>query len=368
MQHANQRSKIWGLLGRLLVCGLLLLAIFNAIFKQEGNLEWTRQRLEPAWKELPKVQQWRFSWEYGPKVLWKTLREVDAQSFAISQFWMAVILLLGVIRWRMVLKVHGLQLPIKRAFHISIVAQFFNSFLLGSSGGDVLKAYYTARETHHKKTEAVVTVFVDRLIGLFSMLLFACLMMIPNLPLLLSGNSELAVTSAIILAMTLGLGGLVAVSFWGGVSRSIPQARIWLRKIPKGELIEKAIDACRIFGRDPSFLLRTVGISMVLNGACVLQIRVLALGLGIHLPDDLLFLIVPMITCISALPVTPGGLGVRENLFVLILKPFGITETLALSLSLLAFVVFITWSLIGGLVYLTIRHSAHLDDMAKEEN
>ena len=41
--------------------------------------------------------------------------------------------------------------------------------LLGSTGGDLLKAYYAARESHHKKTEAVVTVFVDRLIGLFSM-------------------------------------------------------------------------------------------------------------------------------------------------------------------------------------------------------
>ena len=47
-------------------------------------------------------------------------------------------------------------------------AQFFNAFLLGSTGGDLLKAYYAARETHHKKTEAVVTVFVDRIIGLFS--------------------------------------------------------------------------------------------------------------------------------------------------------------------------------------------------------
>ena len=36
-----------------------------------------------------------------------------------------------------------------------------------------MKAYYAARETHHKKTEAVLTVFVDRVIGLWSMLLFA---------------------------------------------------------------------------------------------------------------------------------------------------------------------------------------------------
>jgi hypothetical protein len=71
-----------------------------------------------------------------------------------------------------------------RATGITFVAQFFNSFLLGSTGGDVIKALYAARETHHKKTEAVVTVFVDRLLGLWAMLFFAALMMIPNAGLL----------------------------------------------------------------------------------------------------------------------------------------------------------------------------------------
>jgi hypothetical protein len=47
------------------------------------------------------------------------------------------------------------------AAEISLVAHFFNSFLLGSTGGDLMKAYYAARETHHKKTEAVMTVFAD---------------------------------------------------------------------------------------------------------------------------------------------------------------------------------------------------------------
>ena len=49
-------------------------------------------------------------------------------------------------------------------------------------GGDLMKAYYAARETHHKKTEAVTAVFVDRLVGLWAMLLFAGAMMLLNVP------------------------------------------------------------------------------------------------------------------------------------------------------------------------------------------
>ena len=101
-------------------------------------------------------------------------------------------LCLGVVRWRIVLKAQGLDLSLARATRISFVAQFFNSFLLGSTGGDLIKAYYAARETHHRKTEAVTTVFVDRLVGLWAMLLFAGMMMPPNLH-MLRQHRELAV-------------------------------------------------------------------------------------------------------------------------------------------------------------------------------
>src|SRR4030095_10119266 len=116
---------------------------------------------------------------------------------------MAGTLFLGIVRWRMVLAVQGLALPFRRAAEISFVPHFYNSFLLASSGGDLMKAYYAAREAHHKKTEAVVTVFVDRLVGLWAMLLFACLMMLPNLSLLFQ-HAKLRSVALIILLMSAG--------------------------------------------------------------------------------------------------------------------------------------------------------------------
>src|SRR5438876_9320856 len=129
---------------------------------------------------------------------------------------MGMTVLLGVIRWQLVLRVQGLELSFARTSEISLVAQFFNSFLLGSTGGDLLKAYYAARETHHKKTEAVVTVLVDRLLGLFAMLLFACLMMLPNLS-LLGAHSQLTALAAFIIVMTVGCGLVIGLTFWGGI-------------------------------------------------------------------------------------------------------------------------------------------------------
>jgi glycosyltransferase 2 family protein len=266
--------------------------------------------------------------------------------------------------------VHGLELSWGRTAEISFVAHFFNSFLLGSTGGDLMKAYYAARETHHKKTEAVVTVFVDRLVGLWAMLLFAGLMMLPQSNLaLLFVHSHLRSLAALILAMLAACSGVVAVAFWGGVSRGWSGAREWLRRLPKGEWLERSLDSCRTFGRERLFVSRTLGFSMVLNAVCVLQVLVLAWGLHLDIPPLVLFVTVPMIICISALPITPSGLGVRENLFVFMLaqSSIGVPATSALSLSLLAYAGSLFWSLVGGLVYAMFRERHHLKEAELEQ-
>jgi len=231
-----------------------------------------------------------------------------------------------------------------------------------------MKAYYAARETHHKKTEAVVTVFVDRLLGLWAMLLFAGVMMLPNLTLLFI-HSKLRSLALLILAMLAACSAVVGVAFWGGVSRGWSGARTWLRRLPKGEWLERSLDSCSRFGREPFFVLRTLAVSMLLNTVCVLQVLVLSWGLGLNIPTPVLFMAVPAIICISALPITPSGLGVRENLFVFMLaeSSIGVPATSALSLSLLAYAGSLFWSLVGGLVYAMLKERHHLAEAELSE-
>ena len=182
-------KKAWQVAWRISVCAILLAWIFHVIFLNEAKA--AAERAHQPWRELTRSAQWHQAWEQGPPELWHSLTQIDAGALLLSLLMVGVILFIGVLRWRMVLRVHGLNLSWGRATEISLVAHFFNSFLLGSTGGDLMKAYYAARETHHKKTEAVVTVFVDRLIGFWAMLLFAGLMMIPNASLLFVHKSLL---------------------------------------------------------------------------------------------------------------------------------------------------------------------------------
>jgi len=270
--------------------------------------------------------------------------------------------------WMIALRVQGLNLSWGRALGITFVAHFFNSFLLGSTGGDLMKAYYAARETAHKKTEAVVTVFVDRVIGLWSMLLFALGMMAFNIELLKS-HERLQILMVVILGMLVVGTGFVVPAFWGGLSNRWKGARNWLQQLPKGEWLNRSLESCREFCRSRRFFFKMVLVSMGLNSVCVLQYIVLARGLNIEVPISVWMLIVPSIICISALPITPSGLGVRENLYVAILAatPFFIPETSALALSLLAYAGSLFWSIVGGAVYLFLKERQHLEEVTEAD-
>ena len=358
-------KKIWSLAWRVAVAVLLLAWIFNAIFAKEAREVLERQG--QVWDQLSRSDQWHAAWTHGPKELWQTIHHVPKINLLLSLVFVGVTIAIGVVRWRMVLKVQGLDLSFRRAGKISLVAQFFNSFLLGATGGDLLKAYYAARETHHKKTEAVTTVFVDRAIGLASMLLFGCLLMLPNIPLIKS-HEKLAALCGVIALMTVGCFAVMTVAFWGGITNVWPSARRYMRKLPMGANIERSLDSCRHFGRDRGFLVKALLLSMAVNAACVLQVAVLASGMKANVSVLALGLLVPMITCISALPITPSGLGVRENLFVMMLAApaINVPATQALSLSLLAFAGSLGWSVVGGLVYVSLREREHLVEVTQE--
>jgi len=360
-------KAVWRVGWRVALCAFLLAWIFQSIFLSEGRTAAAAQGMN--WDQLARLEQWRMAWSNGPRELWHTLCLIQPLALAASLLCVLLTILLGVARWRLVLRVQGLELPWGRAAGIAFVAQFFNAFLLGSTGGDVIKALYAARETHHKKAEAVVTVFVDRLLGLWAMLLFATVMMIPNAA-LLSRRQELGAPALMIVLMLGGASVVLSVAFWSGLSRRFPRARHWLRKMPKGELLERSLDACRHFGKSRGFLLKTLALSLLVNVACVLQMMVLSAGLGVSISSSAWLVIVPMIFCISALPITPSGLGVRENLFVLMLAvpDIGVPKTTALSLSLLAYACSLFWSLAGGVVYLGLKKTQHLEEVTHAEN
>ncbi|MBT7026602.1 MAG: flippase-like domain-containing protein, partial [Verrucomicrobia bacterium] len=221
-----------------LAISLVLVAwILHGIFAGEAEQQ------TKDWASLTFAEQVRASWTIGPVGLWETISGVSIVWLLASFVFMGATIFIGVIRWRLVLAVQGLHLSLGRATGISLVAHFFNSFLLGSTGGDLLKAYFAAAETAHKKAEAVTTVVVDRLLGLFAMLLFVSLMALANWNIVMSQQRFIAVM-LVVLGMLFASGLVVVLSFWAGPTGARLKFEEFLAKLPKGEVLVRCIEAC----------------------------------------------------------------------------------------------------------------------------
>ena len=62
-------------------------------------------------------------------------------------------------------------MSLARTFVINMVGAFYNTFLPGSTGGDLLKAYYAAKQTTMHRTAPVMSVIIDRIIGLLALVM-----------------------------------------------------------------------------------------------------------------------------------------------------------------------------------------------------
>ncbi len=343
------------------VAGVLLLAaIFHAIFCNEAQLQLLHEG-GPDWDSLTKWEQRRLAWTRGPSELWHTLRRLDVGSLVGAFLICGGLVGLGAWRWRRVLAEQGIAMEWREVLRISLVAQFFNAFLLGTAGGDVVKAWYAARANPATRAPAAVTVFVDRILGTLGLLLAAILLALPNAILVVSYRRYQAVL-LIVGGMLVAAAGLLVLGFYTHVlSEQGALARL-LHRIPRGESAVRALASCRRFGRDPVFLFQMAVVSMLIAGGVAFAYVILARGLGLEIDPVTLAFVSLVVVCVSALPVTPSGLGVRENLFVWLLAvpAFQLRPGLALSLSLLGYTVNLAWSALGGVVYLLMPERAKL--------
>jgi uncharacterized protein (TIRG00374 family) len=73
-------------------------------------------------------------------------------------------------RWQVLLRVQAIRLPFSRVVALSIIGMFYNLFLPGGTGGDIIKTYLLWKETPNKKPAALLAVLFDRMIGLVALI------------------------------------------------------------------------------------------------------------------------------------------------------------------------------------------------------
>ncbi|MCD6553113.1 MAG: flippase-like domain-containing protein [Anaerolineae bacterium] len=270
---------------------------------------------------------------------WNALREAHWGIMAVAFTLFVLTLPLRAFRWKALLDGLGVHASISRLTVLYFVGTFFNIFLPTGVGGDVVRAVEFTQDSRHG-AEAIGTVFVDRLTGLLVLFVIALAALPFSFRLV-----EPGVTIAIVIIALAGLAGgwlLLQGDLLGRIGRRLP----FLPAQDKLEDLYRAIGGC---GRRA--LTRALTISVLFNLVNILVNYLIALALDVHLSPWHFFAFVPLISFSLTLPVSLGGLGVREGTYVLLFGQAGVAPEKALALSLAYYAITVVTGLAGGLVY-----------------
>src|SRR5579863_5824783 len=85
--------------------------------------------------------------------------------------------------WRqcILLQPAGFQISLNSSIRLSLVGSFFNTFLPGSGGGDVMKIFYATQGHAGRRTKVTTILLLDRAVGLFALLLWL-IIVLPMFP------------------------------------------------------------------------------------------------------------------------------------------------------------------------------------------
>jgi uncharacterized membrane protein YbhN (UPF0104 family) len=303
---------------------------------------------------LVAVLAWRLDW-----------RQVGSAFAALdARLWLAAVgvyllaQLASSFRWLLLARVLGLSGGPGRYLAYYFIGMFFNLVLPTSVGGDVVRAWYLARQAGPepptgRKTAAVLSVLADRANGLAVLMVVACL-----------GLAFYPVAlPAWLTATVLGMGAAALAGL--ALLPALPYLRPWL---PQRPAVQQVVDGTVLYLRHGKVLAVVTALSLFVQLASVVLVWLVGRGLGLAVPFPYYCILMSVVAVLTLLPVSVNGMGLREAGTVLLLAPLGVGEAQAVTLSILSFAVQAAASLGGSVVYLFGRFPRFVDDGTAKED
>ena len=272
---------------------------------------------------------------------------------------------LFVIRWRILLRVLSIHIGLGVGLKLHFLGWFYNNCLPSSVGGDLLRAWYITKHVEsNKRTEAALSVFFDRAIGLTGMFLMAagCWWLIPVEGQFYGQKAEigskmgilervgenwlvLVVVAAVIIA---GFAGFAANE--RGRERLV---RVW-RKF--WGIAVKGIAAMKLYSRSPLTIIGTIGLTVVLQAISIAGFGLLGRNLGMDIPIKYYFVFFPVSWLIGTIPISIGGLGVMEGSISYMFRLIGVSGENASAIAICQRLVWWVCAIPGIVIHLFGAH------------
>jgi hypothetical protein len=308
---------------------------------------------------------------------WSKLASIFAQ---INFFVFAVVLGVFIVaqvmigfRWWLLLRTQSIFIDCWAAVKLNFLGWFYNNFMPGSVGGDLLRAWYVTKHTP-KRFEAVLSVFVDRVIGLLSTLIIAVFFYV----LFLRGKGEalaftgrdgpfklLAEHKQVIILVVLILAGIFCGLLLHRRGRVLLRAAWSYIRIQIARAFEKLKDAVYIYCSKPLTILAAFVLTVFLQITTITGFWFLGKNLGIAAGLKHYYVFFTLTWVLGAVPVSIAGAVVVEGtLAYLFIRYASVEAEAALALALCQRIVWMLGSLPGAAIHLI---GAHLPEEPKRD-
>ncbi len=264
-------------------------------------------------------------------------------------------------RWWWLMRANGLGVGFFETQRFAWIGLFCSNVLPGAVGGDIVKAVFIVRRCSGDKVRAVVSVVVDRIVGLLS-LLTVCSLSVPLV------FDRFPLFAGVVWACALGTAGTAALLLSPQLRRLL-RFEVLVQRLPlRVATVVTDIDHALLQYRAH---LRGIGVWILVSpltySLFCLSVFLMdrALGIGLSLTDY--FVIVPVAAMAQAIPLLPGGWGVGEIAYGTLIGKFGaaalpgvadaeqMMRTRGVALSVLHRTHIMIWSLVGGVLLLVDR-------------
>ena len=271
--------------------------------------------------------------------------DISLGDLALLALIAAILIFVSVLKWRIFLARLGITASVVHLYRLYLVGYFVNLIMPSYVGGDLVRSLYVG--AHVDRAHSVSATLLERYTGFVAMVLMALI----ALP--LSQGVTYEIGAAVVLTAVAAAIGSAAV-FTRRASWLARSLRLPVKWVVMAERIESGL----VWGAsDPILMLRAFGLSFVFHVMTIVNTVAVSRAVGWEgAPWGELFVVVPLILLIGAVPVSPQGLGIQEGAFVFFLQAAGATSAQALAVALVLRAKSYLLALLGGLLWLGVRH------------
>lgn len=218
-------------------------------------------------------------------------------------------------------------------FRLSMLSHLFNLFMPGALGGDIVKTAYAVNEGKGQRVKKVIAVFVDRTIGLISIMLLGMTALIfthKQLPINLWQAALLFIVS----------GGFIVILFSNRVLNlfeSVSVRMVFARSLT-GSLLKNWRESVLFYKGNAHKVIYSLALCVPIHMISFVIYYVLAISMGMEIGFLEMVFAVAIMWLITAVPISVGGMGVRELSLVWLLGIFGVPSEQAVGLAFLGYI------------------------------